>query len=69
MNWTCTISFPLATTFSCDEVPLAQNALAPVMFRMTPVTLPVGTLGDPRSKAEPWYFVMLTFVPTLDETL
>ena len=68
-NWTCTISFPLATTVSCVDVPSAHNALAPVMFRIIPVTLPVGTLGVPSSKADPWYLVMLTFVPMLDETL
>ncbi len=46
-----------------------QNASAPVMFRIIPVTFPAGTLAAPSSMPGPWSFVRLTLVPMLEETL
>ena len=68
LKWTLIISFPSATTFSWVEAPVVQNALAPVMFRMIPVTFPAGTFGLPRRIPVPWSLVRLTFVPKLGVT-
>ena len=63
------MSFPSATTFSWVEPPVVQNASAPVMFMMMPVTFPAGTFGLPRSKPAPCRLVRLTLVPRFGGTL
>ena len=65
MKWTGIISFPLATTLSWVEPPPVQNAFAPSMLRMIPVTLPAGTFAAPSSSELPLRDVRFTFVPTL----
>src|SRR3989442_14449957 len=67
-KWNGIISSPFATTFSFADVPSVNNALAPVIFRISLVTFPAGAFVAPRRSAEPRSFVMSTFIPVEEGT-
>ena len=65
----CIINLPSATTFSCDELPSAKYALAPLTWRIISVTFPVGAFVAPNRTLLLTKLVRLTLVPVLEGTL